>query len=60
MKGDTLSKKSEKFKMSDQELLYRMFICEFMDWHVSEPIIIGFDIEHSLASRILPLFPREN
>jgi hypothetical protein len=45
--------------MSDQELLFRMFICEFMGWYTSELFIIQFDLEHTLANRILPLFPRE-
>jgi hypothetical protein len=46
--------------MTDQELIFRMFICQFMGWYPLDTIIIGFDTEGSLANRILPLFPRKN
>jgi hypothetical protein len=46
--------------MSEQELIFRMFICEFVGFYTSEAIIVGFGMEHTLANRILTLFPREN
>lgn len=47
--------------MTNQEILIRMFIHEFIGWGTwSEEHLKNFDRDYSLASRIAPLFPREN
>lgn len=48
--------------MTNQEILFRLFICEFMGWGAikDEDRLRVFDIEEFKANRIIDLFPREN
>jgi hypothetical protein len=47
--------------MTNQEILFRMFICAYMGWELfeDEDVYILFDLHDAPASRIIDLFPRE-
>jgi len=47
--------------MTNQEILFRLFICEYFEWQYDEEHFSHYlQKSDSTLSKVVPLFPREN